>query len=132
MPSFSDASITKLSTCDGRLIKVFNIVIVEFDCTIIEGHRPEERQDELFRTGFSKVEWPDSEHNVIPSRAVDSLPYPIDWEDWERNRTFGGYVLGVASQLDIPLRWGGDWDRDWTLNDQTFIDLPHFEIWGPT
>ena len=132
MPSFSDASITKLSTCDGRLIKVFNIVIVEFDCTIIEGHRPEERQDELFRTGFSKVEWPDSEHNVIPSRAVDSLPYPSDWEDWERNRTFGGYVLGVASQLDIPLRWGGDWDRDWTLNDQTFIDLPHFEIWGPT
>lgn len=121
-----------MSTCDGRLIKVFNIVIVEFDCTIIEGHRPEERQDELFRTGFSKVEWPDSEHNVIPSRAVDSLPYPIDWEDWERNRTFGGYVLGVASQLDIPLRWGGDWDRDWTLNDQTFIDLPHFEIWGPT
>ncbi len=128
MPHFSDASIAKLSTCDDRLIKLFNIVIVRIDCTIIEGHRIEERQNELFRTGFSRVEWPDSKHNFIPSKATDVLPYPIDWEDWERNRMFGGYVLGVASELDIPIRYGGDWDGDWILTDQKFIDLPHFEI----
>lgn len=132
MPYFSDASIAKLSTCDNRFIKLFNVVIIKVDCTIIEGHRKEERQNELFRTGFSRVEWPDSNHNFMPSKATDVLPCPIDWEDWERNRMFGGYVLGVASELGIPIRYGGDWDGDWDLSDQKFIDLPHFEIEEPT
>lgn len=130
MPSFSDASLYKLNTCDSRLIELFSFVVVLFDCTIICGHRNEEKQNEAFHNGFSKKQWPDSIHNKSPSKATDALPYPIDWEDWERNRTFGGYVLGVAARMALPLRWGGDWDGDWTLTDQSFIDLPHFEIKG--
>ncbi len=41
---------------------------------------------------------------------------------------FGGYVLGVASEEDVDIRWGGDWDGDRSLEDQTFHDLPHFEV----
>jgi hypothetical protein len=40
---------------------------------------------------------------------------------------FGGYVLGVASETGDDIRWGGDWDGDRSLEDQTFHDLPHFE-----
>ena len=42
---------------------------------------------------------------------------------------FGGYVVGAAYRLGIPLRWGGDWDRDHDVfDDQRFQDLVHFEI----
>ena len=55
-------------------------------------------------------------------------PYPIDWNDKERFYFFAGYVKGIASQMGIELRWGGDWDSDNQLHDQTFMDLPHFEL----
>jgi peptidoglycan L-alanyl-D-glutamate endopeptidase CwlK len=41
---------------------------------------------------------------------------------------FGGFVLGYAEELNVEIRWGGDWDGDRKLEDQTFHDLPHFEI----
>ena len=41
---------------------------------------------------------------------------------------FAGFILGVASQLDISLRFGGDWDGDRKTDDQTFNDLFHFEL----
>ena len=30
--------------------------------------------------------------------------------------------------MGIDLRWGGDWDRDTEVRDNTFDDLVHFEI----
>ena len=36
--------------------------------------------------------------------------------------------MGVASQMGIKIRWGGDWDRDTDLSDNRFNDLPHFEL----
>jgi len=41
---------------------------------------------------------------------------------------FGGFVLGTAQELGIDIRWGGDWDGDRDLDDQSFDDLPHFEV----
>ena len=42
---------------------------------------------------------------------------------------FGGYVVGAAHRLGVPIRWGGDWDQDHDVfDDQTFQDLVHFEI----
>lgn len=38
-----------------------------------------------------------------------------------------GFYLGTAHILGIPLRWGGDWDDDRDLFDQSFDDLGHFE-----
>jgi peptidoglycan L-alanyl-D-glutamate endopeptidase CwlK len=57
-------------------------------------------------------------------------PYPIDWNDTKRFYHFAGFVLGVAksSKIAIPIRWGGDWDSDNDLNDQTFMDLVHWEL----
>ena len=41
---------------------------------------------------------------------------------------FGGIVRGIALEMGIRIRWGGDWDGDHTLNDQNFNDLLHFEV----
>jgi peptidoglycan L-alanyl-D-glutamate endopeptidase CwlK len=128
MPNFSDRSQEILGTCDDRLQEIFYHVINDFDCTILEGARSKERQNELFRAGKSKLEWPLGKHNSDPSLAVDVVPYPIDWKDRERMTYFAGYVRGIAQSLGYVVRWGGDWDMDWEVRDNNFDDLVHFEL----
>ena len=128
MPTFSARSREILETCDERLVAVFDEVVKHFDCTILEGWRSEEDQNEAFRTGRSKLKYPDGKHNKQPSFAVDVAPYPVDWENLDRFRYFAGFVMGIASQMGTRLRWGGDWDGDTELRDQKFVDLPHFEV----
>ena len=130
MPAFSDSSLTRLRQCDHRLQGVFDFVIQTFDCTILSGHRGRREQEQAFAAGNSKLRWPDSKHNSVPSMAVDAAPYPIDWDDRERATLFAGYVLGVAAARGIRLRWGGDWDRDTEVRDTEFDDLWHFELIG--
>ena len=125
---FSVRSEARLRTCHADLQRVFRTVLIYRDCTIIEGHRPEALQNEMFDLGKSKLRWPDSGHNDDPSRAVDAAPYPIDWHNWRQFDHFAGLVLGIGNMLDIPLRWGGDWDRNGNPVDQRFHDLPHFEL----
>jgi hypothetical protein len=128
MPKFGKSSKARLATCDERLQKVFNEVIKHVDCSILEGHRNEQRQNELYDQGKSKLRYPSGKHNSLPSKAVDAVPYPIDWQDIERMRAFAFFVKGVAASMGINLRLGADWDGDFTCKDQSFHDLPHFEI----
>lgn len=128
MNKFSKRSADKLATCHDDLQMVMNEVIKHIDITILQGIRSKEEQDEFFRTGKSKVQWPNSKHNSTPSMAVDVAPYPIDWNDKRRFDYLAGFVKGVASQMGIEIRHGGDWDSDNDFNDQTFHDLPHFEL----
>ena len=128
MASFSKLSLDRLRTCDVRLQRLFEKVVAGFDCTVICGHRTKEEQDEAVRLGRSKTSWPTSKHNSAPSRAVDVAPYPVDWNDRSRFYYFAGYVLGVASELGIRVRHGGDWNMDRKVADETFVDLPHFEL----
>tara|TARA_R100001594_G_scaffold122846_1_gene159099 strand:- start:1615 stop:2007 length:393 start_codon:yes stop_codon:yes gene_type:complete len=128
MPKFGSKSLEKLSTCDKRLQLVFNEVIKTVDCSVLEGHRGKARQNALYFEGKSKVKYPKGRHNANPSRAVDVVPYPIDWDDRERFHLFAGFVIGTASQLGIKLRWGGDWNINWFVDDNKFDDFPHFEL----
>tara|TARA_R100001443_G_scaffold90_1_gene321 strand:+ start:7320 stop:7709 length:390 start_codon:yes stop_codon:yes gene_type:complete len=128
VPKFSKSSLSKLETCHDDLQKVFKEVIKHVDCTIIEGHRGEERQNKLCDEGKSKVRFPNGRHNASPSCAVDVMAYPIDWDDRERNTLFAGYVIGLARGMGVTLRWGGDWDSDFNLKENFFDDHPHFEL----
>ncbi len=125
---FSKTSLSKLETCHPDLQKIFNEVIKQYDCTVIEGYRAPERQNQLYHLGQSKLKGGQSKHNKKPSLAVDVAPYPIRWNELERFYHFGGYVKAVANNLGITIRWGGDWDCDGEFADQTFFDLPHFEL----
>jgi peptidoglycan L-alanyl-D-glutamate endopeptidase CwlK len=128
MPRFSKSSKEKLDSCDVQLQKVFEEVIKKYDCVVLEGHRSVSRQNELYRQGRSKVRGGKSKHNAKPSLAVDVAPYPVDWNDMNRFYHFAGYVKGVADKLGVELRCGADWDGDNDFKDQTFHDMPHFEI----
>ncbi len=133
MANFGKASLEKLATCDLRLQVLFKEVVAHFDCVVLCGHRSKEEQDWAVRSGNSKTPWPKSKHNPEVSLAVDCAPFdrpnfPIDWEDRERMILFAGFVLGVAMIRGIPIRWGGDWDSDTQVKDNTFDDLVHFEI----
>jgi len=128
MPYFGKKSKERLNTCESNLQKVFNEVIKHVDCSVLEGHREKDRQNKLFKEGKTKVKYPDGRHNRQPSSAVDVTPYPVDWKDRERQTLFAGFVIGVASQMGINLRWGGDWDQDFQVVDNRFDDFPHFEL----
>ena len=128
MPKFGKRSLKGLSNCDKRLQKVFNEVIKTVDCSVLEGHRHQTRQDALYKEGKTKVKFPHGRHNSLPSRAVDVCPYPIDWSDRERFHLFSGFVLGIAKSMGINLRWGGDWNQNWFVDDNKFDDFPHFEL----
>lgn len=128
MFKFGKKSRTNLDTSHPLLQKVFNEVIKHVDCSVLEGHRDERRQEQLFSEGKTKVRYPLGRHNTNPSRAVDVTPYPVKWEDRERQTLFAGFVLGIARSMGIKLRWGGDWDMDFQVNDNRFDDFPHFEL----
>ena len=134
MPKYSNSSKANLYTCHEDLITLFEEVIKYFDCTIICGHRGREAQNKAYRDGFSTVQYPNSNHNKLPSMATDAVPYVIDWSDVNRMRFFAGFVLGIASQLykegKIQHRVisGFDWDGDTELKDTRFQDAPHFQL----
>lgn len=120
MPSFSTKSAERLLTCDHRLQRLFNDVIKFLDCSVICGHRGKLEQDKAYAEGKSKLRWPDSKHNVSPSKAVDVIPYPQDWSNIQRFREFAVIVKECAARLGIKVRWGGDWKE--------FPDFPHWEL----
>ena len=124
MPKFGKRSKKRL---EGNLL---NTIVEYFDISIIEGLRSQERQNELVKNGASKTKF--SKH--IEGKAVDIAPYPIDWESRDDFHYLGGFVLGVANQMGLKIRWGGDWDASSlykgkrTTKNNSFDDLVHIEL----
>ena len=131
---FGRVSKRELITCDPRLQVLFSIVVESFDCSIIQGRRDKATQDKYFNEGKSKLKWPNSKHNVLEpymlSKAVDVAPYINGKIVWDASQCyyFSGYVMRTADELGIKIRWGGDWDMDRDISDNTFNDLVHFEL----
>ena len=124
MPRFGRRSKERLKGVDTKLVNVLNELIKIMDVTIIEGLRSEERQEKLLKEGKTKTKF--SKH--IQGKAGDLAPYPIDWEDRERFHYMGGMIRGIGKQLNTDIRWGGDWDSDGEIADNSFDDLVHVEI----
>lgn len=123
MPTFSSLSLYKLNTCHPLLQKLFHEVIKHRDCSILCGHRGKEEQEKAFTDGFSNSHWGQSNHNYVPSLAVDVVPYPIDWNNINRFYEFAGFVQGIALMKGIPIQWGGRFQK---------FDGPHYELIGVT
>ena len=128
MPSFGAKSKVNLGECHEDLKRVFNKVIETYDCSVIEGYRGKDEQDDAFHSGKSKLKYPKSKHNRQPSLAADVVPYPVDWLDTKQFYHFAGFVQGLAEEMGVELRWGGDWNSNRLFEDQSFHDLPHFEL----
>ena len=126
MPAFGTRSKERLRGVDTRLRNVLNEVVKFYDITILEGMRTEDRQRELVAKGASQTM--KSKH--IDGKAVDIAPYPVpDWKNKDQFVFMAGRVMQEADNQKIPVRWGGNWDRDnEVVTDQKFDDLVHFEI----
>ena len=128
--SFSQSSLDKLFDVDYRLVAVLCEALKLLDFTVVCGHRGKLEQDKAFAEGKSKKKFPDSKHNLKPSKAVDIAPYPIDWDDRERFVLLAGLVIGIGEAKGYVIRWGGAWNGLSTIKSNKFNDLPHFEIVG--
>ena len=130
MPRLGKRSKKRLEGVDSRLIDLLERVCKYFDITVIEGKRSQERQDLLVKQGKSKTKF--GKH--VQGKAVDIAPYPIDWNARDDFHMLGGFVLGVANQMGLRVRWGGCWRYDSlyegqrTTKTNSFDDLVHFEI----
>lgn len=124
----------RLATCAEPLQRLVRAVVDRlppgYDLQVVEGHRGAAAQAAAYAAGRSSKQWPDSLHNLLPSRAVDLAPYPVDWADSERFVWLAGFVRAVAVELGLGacVRWGGDWDDDSRTTDEKFRDRPHFEL----
>ena len=135
MAKFGKTSAKRLNTAHEVLQILFNRVIKFRDCSVTCGHRPESEQKACFRKGVSKAKWPNSKHNSLPSMAVDIVPWPEKWGNIEAFLMLKAVIYRewriMKSQgltKGFRLRWGGDWDGDGDRTDQTFHDLPHWEL----
>ena len=132
---WSEISQQRLVTCHPVLQQVLHTAldISPFDLRVLEGHRNEDRQNELFRAGHSQLTWPHSKHNAQPSLAVDVIPLPLDWSNRFAFHVLCGVMFSAANLIKIHakgwrLRSGQDWNGNWRNADQTFHDAPHFEL----
>lgn len=140
---FSQNSLDKLKTCHPDIQEILKELIMMYDFSILEGHRTQEAQMKYYAEGKSKLDGvlKKSKHQSMPSMAVDIMPYKKDTNAFSGkevdNRRFYmmmGMVKAIAHKLLVEgkishnVRFGLDWDSDDTFADQTFNDLPHFEL----
>lgn len=115
------------------------IQITTQDFLVLEGVRTPERQAELYAQGRTKpgkkVTWTlKSNHFVNPrtgfGHAVDLCPWPVDWSKTAKFDAIAKAMFKAADELNTPIRWGADWDRDGNPRERGETDSPHFELWG--
>ena len=64
----------------------------------------------------------------VSGKAVDLVPYPVDWNDLKKFDAIAQAMLQAAKELGVPVRWGADWDNDGKPRESGESDSPHFEI----
>lgn len=136
----------ELGTCHEKLQELFTKVQETCPLTlvVVQGARTVEQARENFQKGVSKLD-PDkgefSKHIVGKetgrelSDAVDICPFResvMQWGDDASFYTIAGFVLAVAKELNIEIRWGGGWDLHKGVNHLNtkgqLKDLGHFEL----
>jgi len=143
MYNFGDKSKARLETCHPDIQLICKEVIKIYDFSVLEGHRTQETQARYFAEGKSTLDGVNkkSKHQSSPSMAADIMPYKKGSnafsgheKDDRRFYMLMGMVKAVAARLKEEglithdVRFGLDWDGDDTFRDQTFDDLPHFEL----
>ena len=121
--AFGNKSKERLKECDLRLQTLCEKMLSrsDFDMTITCGHRNKEEQEKAFSEGKSKAHFGQSKHNSYPSKAVDIVPYPINWDVKDRRWSMMvALAYDTARLLGIKIRCGAFFNG--------FADWPHIEL----
>ena len=139
----SKRSLASLEGVDPRLVKVVKraIEITEQDFVVVEGKRSREQMminyglgrtaAQLAKFGIpasyakpkeAKVTWLNNPFasNHASGKAVDVVPYPVDWNDISKFRTIFAAFQQAADELGVIIRWGGHFQKS--------KDYPHIEL----
>jgi peptidoglycan L-alanyl-D-glutamate endopeptidase CwlK len=116
---FSVRSKRALEGVHPDLVRVVTraLELTTVDFMVTEGLRTKVRQAALFAAGASTTM--NSRH--LTGHAVDLAAWVggVRW-DWPLYHELAKAMKAAASELGIPIVWGGDW--------RTFKDGPHFEL----
>ena len=149
--NLSQKSLDKMNGVDERLQRVVKraIQLTKQDFMVLEGVRTKQQCMINYGKGrtiaqcvakgvpaqyanprAAKVTWLNdpfaSKH--VSGKAVDLVPYPVDWNDLKKFDTIAQAMLQAAKELGISIRWGADWDADGKPRERGESDSPHFEI----
>lgn len=131
---FSQRSFDRLMTCHPDLVLLMSEALSDPDCpcdfAITSGHRGQDEQDAIFAAGNSKLPWPRSRHNALPSLAVDAVPYipgrGLSW-DWEHIEPLAAHVKATWQRLARAERTSGTFDMSWG-GDWRWRDGAHYQL----
>ena len=149
--NLSQKSLDKLVGVDERLQRVVKraIQLSKQDFMVLEGVRTRQQcminygngrtiaqcvakgvLAEYANPNAAKVTWLNdpfaSKH--VNGKAVDLVPYPVDWNDLKKFDAIAQAMLQASKELGIAIRWGADWDGDGKPRERGESDSPHFEI----
>ena len=113
----------RLASCDKKLQELANGILESspFDLTITCGYRTKDEQEEAYKSGKSRAKFGQSKHNFFPSKAVDIVPYPINWDKNDiRWWKMIALAYEVARKKNIKIRSGAFFTG--------LEDLPHIEL----
>ncbi len=125
---FSAASQQRLALAHPELQRLMNLARDQIAFEVDDSQRGRAAQEKAFAEHKSKAHFGQSAHNWSPAIAVDIHPVPLDWNNTASFIALSKVILPLAKQLSIPIRWGGDWDGDGNMANQTLHDLPHYEL----
>ena len=129
MAKYGKRSMERLEGVHPLLVDWAFEVVAVMDNSVVCGVRSLTTQRQYVATGASKTM--NSKHLIQDDgygHALDLAPYPIDWDKLRSFDVLAGVGLGIAYKMGITIRWGGDWDRDLDVYDQSFNDVGHFEL----
>lgn len=147
--NLSQRSLNALANVDDRLVKVVKraIEITEQDFLVVEGLRSKEQcyinwgkgrtvaqcqakgvPTKYAQPKLAKVTWlsnPLSSNHYSANgigKAVDIVPYPVDWNSIPKFLKIADAMKKAAKELGVSIVYGGDWAAS--------KDYPHFELKG--
>lgn len=121
-----ETSKKRLQGVNPKLIKVIELALtitkIDFGIPMDGGLRTDERQNELFKLGASKLDGFNKKSRHQFGEAFDVFAYIDGKANWDEDKLthIATAILAAASQLGVSLEWGGHW--------RSFVDMPHFEI----
>jgi len=109
--------------CIKVLNRAIQITKIDFGVPSDGGVRTAERQHELFLDKKSKCDGYDKKSQHQSGNAFDVYAYVDGKASWDMEHLsmVANAVLQAASELGVPLTWGGLWVN--------FVDAPHFQLY---
>lgn len=122
MKEFDTKSKERLGNADKDLVLLAEAVLQRIDVVVTCSHRNKQDQDLAYKTGNSKLKFPQSKHNTLPSKAIDfaiKKDGNITWDKKEYDK-LGSIIKEITEDLNLSVKWGGDFSG--------FYDGPHVEL----